>query len=153
MIRKAQKSDIPQLAEIYKQLHTFHCNLRSDYYKMPEDDFFVTDLEDVLKNEEMTVIVSECNSEITSYAVIFYIDMDSPVNLPIKKCFIEQFAVNEKFRRKGMGKRLITYIKKLAAENNCQSVELGVWCENYNAVEFYSEMGFVPRTYKMEIKI
>ena len=153
MIRKAQKFDIPQLAEIYKQLHTIHCNLRSDYYKMPEDDFFVTDLEDVLKNEEMTVIVSECNSEITGYAVIFYIDMDEIVNLPLKKCFIEQFAVNEKFRRKGIGKKLMNYVKKLAAENNCQSVELGVWCENYNAVEFYSEMGFVPRTYKMEMKI
>lgn len=41
MIRKAQKSDIPQLADIYKQLHTIHCNLRSDYYKMPEDDFLL----------------------------------------------------------------------------------------------------------------
>lgn len=153
MIRKAKMSDIPQLAEIYKQLHTIHCNLRSDYYKMPEDDFFVTDLEDVLKNEEMIVIVSECNSEITGYAVIFYIDMDGSVNLPFRKCFIEQFAVNENFRRKGIGTKLINYIKKLAAENNCQSVELGVWCENYNAVEFYSEMGFVPRTYKMEMKI
>lgn len=153
MIRNAKKSDIPLLAEIYRQLHSIHCEIRSDYYKMPDDDYFITDMENILKNEEITVIVSEYNSEIAGYALIFYVDMDSPVNLPIKKCFIEQFAVNEKFRRKGIGKRLITYIKKLAAENNCQSVELGVWCENYNAVEFYSEMGFVPRTYKMEIKI
>lgn len=153
MIRKAKMSDIPQLAEIYKQLHSIHCEIRSDYYKMPEDDFFSNDLDDIMKNEEMSIIVYEHNSSIAGYAVIFFIDMDEPVNLPLKKCFIEQFAVNEKFRRRGIGTGLITYIKKLAAENNCQSVELGVWCENYNAVEFYSEMGFVPRTNKMEMKI
>lgn len=55
--------------------------------------------------------------------------------------------------RKGTGTKLITYIKKPAAENDCQSVELGVWCENHDAVDFNSEMGFVPRTYKMVMKI
>ena len=50
MIRKAQKSDIPQLAEIYRQLHNVHCNIRSDYYKMPSEDFFTTDMEKLLKD-------------------------------------------------------------------------------------------------------
>lgn len=153
MIRKAQKSDIPQLVEIYRQLHSIHCNMRSDYYKMPNDDFFTTDMENILKNEEVTVIVSEYNSEIAGYALIFFVEKGEPLNHRFRKCHIEQLAVNEKFRRKGIGTELINYIKKLAAESECQTVELGVWCENYNAVEFYSEMGFVPRSYNMEIKI
>ncbi len=153
MIRKARMSDVLQLAEIYRQLHDIHCNIRSDYYKMPDDDFFIKDMEKLLKNEEITVIVSEYNSEIAGYALIYFVKKGEPINHTLRKCLIEQFAVNEKFRRKGIGKKLMNYVKKLAAENNCQSVELGVWCENHNAVEFYSEMGFVPRTYNMEMKI
>ncbi|MBR3969468.1 MAG: GNAT family N-acetyltransferase [Ruminococcus sp.] len=153
MIRKAKMSDIPQLAEIYKQLHSIHCEIRSDYYKMPSEDFFTTDMEKLLNSEEITVIVSECNSEIAGYTLIYFIEKGEPVNYNLRKCHIEQLAVNEKYRRKGIGTGLITYIKKLAAEKECQSVELGVWCENNNAVEFYSEMGFVPRTYTMEMKI
>jgi len=153
MIRKANISDIPQLAEIYRQLHIIHCGIRNDYYKMPEDNFFDKDMEKLLKTEGITVLVSEQNSEIAGYALIFFIEKGEPVNHNFKKCHIEQLAVDEKYRRNGIGTELITYIKKLAADNNCQSVELGVWCENHNAVEFYSEMGFAPRTYKMEIKI
>lgn len=153
MIRKAGMSDVPQLAEIYRQLHIIHCNIRSDYYKMPNDDFFTTDMKKILNSEEITVIVSEYNSEIAGYALIFFAEKGEPVNHTLKKCHIEQLAVSEKYRRKGIGTELITYIKKLAAEKECWSVELGVWCENYNAVEFYSEMGFVPRTYNMEMKI
>ncbi len=153
MIRKARMSDVPQLAEIYRQLHSVHCNMRSDYYKMPSDDFFTTDIENILKNEEITVIVSEYNSIIAGYALIYFVEKGEPLNHRFRKCHIEQLAVNEKFRRKGIGTGLITYIKKLAAEKNCQSVELGVWCRNHKAVGFYSEMGFVPRTYNMEMKI
>ncbi len=153
MIRKAKMSDIPQLAEIYRQLHCIHCEIRSDYYKMPDIDFFEKQMKKFMENEELTVFVYDNNSEIMGYAIILYVEMTEPLNCPFRKCLIEQFAVNEKFRRKGIGKKLMNYVKKLAAENNCQSVELGVWCENYNAVEFYSEMGFVPRTYKMEMKI
>ena len=101
MIRKARVSDIPQLAEIYRQLHIIHCNIRSDYYKMPDDNFFIKDMEKLLKNEELTVFVYDNNSEIMGYAIILYVELTEPLNFPFRKCLIEQFAVNEKFRRKG----------------------------------------------------
>lgn len=153
MIRKAQQSDIYQLAEIYRQLHKTHCKLRNGYYKMPHDEFFSEELSDLLNEEEMTLIVYEHNSVVAGYAVLFFEEKGEPINYPLRKCFIDQFAIHKDFRRRGIGTKLIEYIKKLAIENDCQSIELGVWCENYDAVEFYSNIGFVPRIYKMEMKL
>ena len=52
LIRKAEKSDIAQMAEIYEELHLTHCGIRSDFYKAPPADFYLNALEEQFGNGE-----------------------------------------------------------------------------------------------------
>ena len=45
------------------------------------------------------------------------------------------------------------FIRKYAEKRKCDSIELSVWYDNFDAVDFYAEIGFVPKQYMMEIKL
>ena len=155
MIRKAEKTDIKQIAEIYRDMHLIHKEIRADYFKLSSIDSFFNNLNNLFKNNDINIIVYEENEEIKGYACFFLKQRDESdeMHKSIKRCFIEHFAVHQNYRQKGIGKSLFDYIKNFAVQNNCNSIELGVWYENYDAVNFCGSVGFVPRMYKMEMKL
>ena len=54
---------------------------------------------------------------------------------------IEDFAINENYRFKGLGTELIKDIIKISKENKCI---VGLWCDRKNilAQRFYTRLGF-----------
>lgn len=149
MIRKATADDINETAEIYKELHEHHVQLRPDFYCNPDTEFFRNQLAERIDN----VFVIENDSGIQGY-VIVYIDVrEDSIHIARKRCYIDQFAVKKKFRRQGVGGELMQFIRDYAVQNDCTAIELGVWYENYDAVDFYGKNGFVPRTLNLELKI
>lgn len=154
MVRKAKTADIESVAIIYRQLHEKHVGIRSDYFNMPNMSFFESSLEEILSKGEKELIVYEKNGTVQGYAEFFIHEiLENEINSFYRKCFIDQLAVNKNCQRNGVGRALAEYIKDYAREHSCHSVELGVWYENYDAVDFYGMMGFTPRMYKMEIKL
>ncbi len=153
MIRKAEKSDIAQMAEIYEELHLTHCEIRSDFYKAPPADFYSNALEKQFENNNKYIIADEESGIITAYAIFFIFEKGDEICFDMKRCFIDQFAVRSSYRRKGVGTQLMDYIKSFARKENCTSLDLGVWCENAIAMDFYKGFGFEPRTVKMELKL
>ena len=152
MIRKAEKSDIAQMAEIYEELHLTHCEIRSDFYKAPPADFYPDALEKQFETDNNHIIVDEESGIITAYAIFFVFEKGDAICFDMKRCFVDQFAVRSSFRRKGVGTQLMDYIKSFARKENCTALDLGVWHENATAMDFYKSFGFKPRTVKMELK-
>lgn len=153
MIRKAEKTDIPQMAEIYEELHLTHCKIRSDYYKAPPAGFYPSALEKQFEDDDNHIVVAEENGIITAYAIFFIFEKGDEICFDMKSCFIDQFAVRSACRRKGVGTQLMDYIRSFARNENCTSLDLGVWHENAAAMGFYKDFGFKPRTVKMELKL
>lgn len=153
MIRKANKSDIKQIAELFKQLHEYHVEIRGDYFRGPNDDFYIKELNEIFKNTHYTLLVFEENKKIIGYAQIEFLERENETHVYKKRCFINQFAVDENYRRNGAGKKLMEEIIRTSYQKSCDSIELGVWYENYDAVDFYGVMSFVPRMYKMEMML
>ena len=153
MIRKAEKSDIAQMAEIYEELHLTHCGIRSDFYKAPPADFYLKALEEQFGNDNNRIIVDEENGIITAYAIFFVFEKGDEICFDMKRCFVDQFAVRSSYRRKGVGTQLMDYIRDFARKENCTALDLGVWYENAVAMDFYKSIGFKPRTVKMELKL
>ncbi|MEW4368909.1 GNAT family N-acetyltransferase [Paenibacillus kandeliae] len=56
---------------------------------------------------------------------------------------IERIYVRHTFQGQGIGKYLLEHARYLAATEQCQSIWLGVWEHNRNAIDFYKKMGFV----------
>lgn len=149
MIRKATADDINETAEIYKELHEHHIQIRPDFYRSPDTDFYWSQLANQLDN----LFVIENGGVIQGYAILFVDVRDDCIHIARKRCFVDQFAVKKEFRQQGVGNKLMQFIREYALVNQCTVIELGVWYENYEAVDFYSKNGFVPRTLNLELKI
>ena len=50
-------------------------------------------------------------------------------------------------------KNIAAAVKKYAEKCNCNSIDLRVCYENYDAVNLYSSFGFIPTAYELELKL
>lgn len=149
MIRKAKTGDLTQLAELFSQLHRHHCEIDPQKHRMPSYEFFEKGIEEILADEEQTILVNceESGNIINAYAVLKTADYDLEQIVPQKVCFIDCFAVAEGARRKGVGSLLFEAVKDFCREQGCNTIQLGVDAENGGAIKFYEKMGLSPRTF------
>jgi ribosomal protein S18 acetylase RimI-like enzyme len=66
---------------------------------------------------------------------------------------IEDLCVDEKYRGKGIGKKLFEEAIKHGKENGVKFIELSVWEFNQNAKIFYEHAGMKVKTNRMELNI
>lgn len=153
MIRQAVSGDIPRLAELFRQLHRHHVEIKPEAFRMPEDWWFTERIRGILEDGESAVLVHESGGELNGYAVVKVMEVDTADKYPRRMCYIDCFAVAENARRQGIGTALFEEVKRFALEHDCTSVQLGVTACNTGAVEFYGKMGLTPRTIQMEMKV
>lgn len=152
MIRKATINDIEQTAKLSLQLHDFHVKAKPESYRVMPVAFFSSKLEWYVREENTEILVNDDNG-INAFAAVKLMDVEPEDKFPRRLCYIDCFAVDEKCRRQGVGRRLMEYIGEFARENGCTYLQLGVAAFNENAREFYRAMGFGERTIIMEQKI
>ncbi len=150
MVRMAVREDIPELAELFMELHEHHVRLNPKTFRMPPDDYFTERMTGLVNDEGMKVFV-HCGSGIDGYAAVKIMDVDTEEKIPRRMCYIDCFAVSERSRRQGAGTELFSAVKEFARENDCNTVQLGVSADNRGAVEFYNKMGLTPRTIQMKL--
>ena len=122
MIRKATADDINKTAEIYKELHEHHIQIRPDFYRGPDIEFYRKQLAEQLDY----VFVVEKGGVIQGYAMVYVDVRDDCIHIARKRCYVDQFAVKEEFRRQGVGNKLMQFIREYALQNDCTVIELGV---------------------------
>lgn len=97
-------------------------------------------LSDLLEEPRARVLVAEEEGEILGVASLWIkpdlAHGDTVVEVPM-------LAVNAKVRRRGLGKRLMSEIRRIAAENGANLIELVATRDNSVAREFYRSLGFV----------
>ncbi len=152
MIRKAGNADASELAKLFEELHRYHCDIAPEKHRMPEDDCFSEVIGKALADSEQTILVSDDNG-INGYALIKTVDVDTPVKVPRRVCYIDCISVAENFRQKGIGTALFNAVEKFAKENGCNAVQLSVDAKNENAASFYGKLGLSQRTIIMEKQI
>jgi len=59
---------------------------------------------------------------------------------------IDEFCVDEAFRRQGIASAMIEFIRRFAKEKGFHRIELNMWEFNEGALAFYEAVGF--RTYR-----
>jgi ribosomal protein S18 acetylase RimI-like enzyme len=55
---------------------------------------------------------------------------------------VERIYIRSQYKRNGYGKQLLSYAEELAKDKQKQSIWLGVWEHNANALAFYQQMKF-----------
>lgn len=152
-IRKAKLRDCKSICVISKELHLYHIKNRPDIYIEERKTIYKSYFNELLNDKDIEVLVITLDEKIVGYSIIRYVEIK---NIDLLRdryyAYIDEICIRENFRRQGLGKMLFEYIYSLVKNNAADSLELGVWRFNKEAVEFYKAMGMIEKNIIMEKK-
>lgn len=119
MIRKLDKNDINQLLQIWLEVNIkTHNFIPKEYWEEQYDN-----VKELLPNSE--IYVYEENEKIVAFVGLI-------------QNYIAGIFVSFSFQSKGIGKKLLDYIKEFKKE-----LSLNVYVKNISAIKFYQREGFI----------
>ncbi|MBL4642400.1 MAG: GNAT family N-acetyltransferase [Flavobacteriaceae bacterium] len=144
-IRKVVHTDLHELQKIGKDTfnETFAAdNLISDMEKYLEESFSFQKLQTELNNPNSAFYFAVDEHKVVGYLKVNIGDAQTENILP-NSFEIERIYVRSAYHGQKIGKLLFNKAKRLAEEKNINKIWLGVWEENFNAIKFYENNGFI----------
>jgi ribosomal protein S18 acetylase RimI-like enzyme len=149
-IRPAQQSDLPSLARLQKQVHDLHVTGMPTRFKLISEQELTLFMKETIETEHTWVFVAQESDLILGYILVEEkISTENPFCFSQRTLYIDQIAVDQTVRCKGIGTALIDQAKALAVKLNISKVDLNVWCFNSTAGEFFKSKGFSSYNIKM----
>ncbi len=151
------KIEVPQIKEqkrineLARQIQKIHFNWRPDLFLNVEEVISKERLKGLL--DKKSIYVAKIGEEIVGYIIIDIMEKDNSFIRYRKLLVVDTLCVDEKYRGKGIGTKLLEYAKNLGKENNCTDMYLTVNPKNENAIKVYEKFGMKLKdmTYMMEI--
>lgn len=140
-----------RINELARQIQKIHFNWRPDLF---------LDTEEVISNERLKglldkkcIYVARLDEKIVGYIIIDITEKDNSFIRYRKLLVVDTLCVDENYRGKGIGTKLLEFAKKLGRENKCTDMYLTVNPKNENAIKVYEKFGMRLKdmTYMMEI--
>ena len=153
MVRIAKPEDAERINELRKQVNELHVNGRPHHFKAGFNQELQEHVYLYLTGGIGYAAVDEEDGQIVGMVMVDYIDRpESPYRYA--ECFahIAEICVDEKHRRRGVGKRLLDFVKADAKEKGFSRIELDVWAFN-DALAFYEAEGYTVFRRYLELKL
>jgi ribosomal protein S18 acetylase RimI-like enzyme len=153
-IRSAGINDIDKILVLVEQLLKMHSDARPDWIddkKRPTNyEFF----KKIIENNNWKIFVAEDENSIVAYCLLQITEIKNHfIFYDMTNIEIQDLCVDEKYREKGIGRKLFKAVEQFAKEKNVNFIELSVWEFNQGAKQFYEHMGMRTRINRMELKI
>ena len=136
IIREMAASDIPQLAELYKQFWNEDSCVKTmrqkfDQYQKKGSHILLCATENKqLVGSVMGVICGELYGNCRPFLVL------------------ENMIIDQKYRNRGIGTELIAEMEKRASQRNCTQIILVTESDRVDACKFYESVGYKPETHR-----
>ena len=136
IIRKGTEKDVTIILDLIKAL--------ADYEKAPNE--VIADEKILLQNlfgekPYAETLIAEYNGEPAGFALFFH-NFSTWIGKP--GIYLEDLFVKPHLRGKGIGKRLLVQIAKIAIERDCGRFEWSVLDWNEPSIQFYKNLGAKP---------
>ncbi len=150
-VRLAKENDLDRVNELRRQVNDLHVKGRPDIFKpgFPKE---LSDHVYTIRNDpKQRIVVCERDGVISGYAVLNHITRpETPFMTERDYLDIDEFCVDEAYRRTGVGTELMQFIRSYAEELGFSRIELNMWEFNADALAFYEEIGFTTYRRYME---
>ena len=88
-----------------------------------------------------TFIYSIDNEYIAEISLVYEMN-DNDYTISNKRAYVSRLIVKKEYRRQGIGKELVKFIKIQAKEKGFSELSIGVDLDNYPALRLYTTSGF-----------
>ena len=152
-IRFATESDLERVNELRKQVNDLHVEGKPDVFKPGFSDDLRDFINVIWKDSEQEIVVAVDYGIVCGFAIIHHINKpENPFMYERDFLDIDEFCVDEAYRRKGAATELIAFIKSYAKEKGFHRIELNMWEFNQGALAFYEAVGFKTFRRYMEFR-
>lgn len=150
-IRRAEKTDIPQIENLLYQVQKVHSDARPDLFISGGKKYTEDELKIIINDNERPVFVADIGGTVSGYAFCIHNQALNSTSLTdIKTLYIDDLCVDENKRGLHIGRRLYEYVLDYAKNNGYYNVTLNVWADNRGAVKFYEHIGLSVQKIGME---
>ena len=146
-IRLAKESDLPRILELYHELSMI--TTESEQHSSTSWDDYRRVFAEISNNPGRELLVAEYEGEVVGTVALFIIPNLSHGATPY--ALVENLVVNHKYRRKGIGKKLMEYTIARAKQEGCHRIELCSDKKRDEAHRLYRSVGFEPSAYGFRI--
>jgi diamine N-acetyltransferase len=140
-IRPARPEDLVALARLLDEIVAFHHGEDPVQFREPVAVEHSRYLEERLQDPDAAVFIAEDESVLAGIAVTV-IQEAPPLLNPNRFVLLENLAVASKFRRTGVGRKLVDAAVLWTRARNIQELDLNVYEFNRSAIRFYEAIGF-----------
>ena len=151
-IRFAREDELDRVNELRKQVNDLHVEGKPDVFKAGFNDELYNHIYDIWNDPEQEIVVADADGIICGFAVVHHIyKAENPFMFERDFIDVDEFCVDERFRRQGIATEIITFIKDYIKEKGFKRIELNMWEFNQGALEFYEAVGF--NTYRRYMEL
>ena len=151
MLELARLSDRDAVNEMAQQVHAMHVAWRPDIYEMPEELYSEERFNRLIAERQL--YVAKDRETVLGYVLIKMRSYDWPGVVRRKVMLVDELAVREEIRGRGIGTAMMDDVKVLARAFGCTDLQLGVYPQNDAAVTFYQKNGLMIRSIDMQMKL
>ena len=153
-VRFAEERDLPAVNRLRRQVNDLHVSGRPETFKPG----FTPELENhiftIFQDPDQDILLAETEGVVCGFAVLHEICRpETPFMFQRHYLDVDEFCVDEAFRRGGVGRALIDRAKTIAKERGFDRLELNMWEFNKGALAFYEAAGFETYRRYMEIRL
>ena len=136
--------DPASIVELLQEVHEEHRRRRPDWFKPFEKAAALEGLRFLLSRDGAQLLVARLAGVCVGYAMVCdRLRDENPFRYASRALMVDQMAVSDTHRRRGIGALLMERIRAEAARRGAERIELHVYTDNVDARRFYESHGFV----------
>ena len=152
-VRYAARDELQRINELRRAVSELHREGRPDIFRPGFCEELQRHVYQAFEASDADVIVACVEDVPCGFAVVKYIDKTESAYMCAQRFYhIEEFGVDERYRRCGIGTALLNFCKAEAKRLGFDRLTLDVWSFNEAAQKFYEAEGFEPYRHFLEIR-
>ena len=151
LIRNIRKTDYAAIDALLLQIHHVDVMGRPDMF-FPMERYMTRDsFESLVSNKNVISILAQERGQIIGCCFVSMLERSGMAAM--KSAYIDLLVVDEKHRRKGIGKAIFREVQRRARAVGAKRIDLMVWSHNRIAESAYRSYGMVPQRCVYEINL
>lgn len=151
ILRPATPEDWEALNDLCRQAQKLHVSWRPDIFCDAQTPYLMEYLlEDIQARAIYCAVVDD---RIVGSVRCYTWSTNGAGSVPSKVLDIDDITVDEAYRHRGIGRRIMTDVRQIARERGCNDIQLSVYPQNEAAIRFYEACGFRVRNIRYQMYV